>query len=80
MKRIRKRGRLARLEARIESIEERLALPPAAVLAGQQTIPVEPTIGHHAYTGPGPCRDIMFGTVCGQHRDAHHLIDEDDQP
>ncbi|KPC69080.1 hypothetical protein ADL27_54950 [Streptomyces sp. NRRL F-6602] len=68
MKRIRKRDLLRR----IESIEERLALPPAAVLAGQQTIPVEPTIAHHTYTGPGPCRTDLFGTVCGQHRDAHH--------
>ncbi|MFJ3043655.1 hypothetical protein [Streptomyces tendae] len=68
MKRIRKRDLLRR----IESIEERLALPAPAVLPGQQAIPVEPTIAHHAYEGPGPCRTDWFGTVCGQHRDAHH--------
>ncbi|MEU5742024.1 hypothetical protein ABZ784_29035 [Streptomyces tendae] len=76
MKRIRKRDLLRR----IESIEERLALPTPAVLPGQETIPMEPTIGHHTYTGPGPCQDVMFGQVCGAHRDAHHLIDEDYQP
>lgn len=67
MKRIRKRDLLRR----IESIEERLALPPAVLLPGQQAIPVA-TITHHAYEGPGPCRTDLFGTVCGQHRDAHH--------
>jgi hypothetical protein len=72
VKRVRKRGRLARLEARIESIEERLALPAPAVLPGQQTIPVEPTIAHHAYEGPGPCQADLFGTLCGAHRDTHH--------
>lgn len=71
MKRIRKRDLLRR----IESIEERLALPVPAVLPGQQAIPVEPTIAHHAYEGPGPCRTDWFGTVCGQHRDAHHHTD-----
>jgi hypothetical protein len=36
------------------------------------------TIGHHTYEGPGPCRTNLYGTVCGAHRDAHQLIDEDD--
>lgn len=75
MRRIRKRDLLAR----IESIEERLALPVPAPLPGQETIPVA-TIGHHTYEGPGPCRTDLFGTVCGAHRDAHQLIDEDDLP
>jgi hypothetical protein len=74
VKRIRKRGRLARLEARVESIEERLALPTPAVLPGQETIPVA-TIADHAYRGPGACRADWFGTRCGQHRDAHHHTD-----
>ena len=73
MKRIRKRDLLRR----IESIEERLALPAPVVLPGQQAIPVEPTIAHHAYEGPGPCRTDWFGTVCGQHRDAHHHTGKD---
>jgi hypothetical protein len=73
VRRIRKRDLLAR----IESIEERLNLPVPAPLPGQETIPVA-TIAHHAYEGPGDCRAEDFGTVCGAHRDAHHLIDEDD--
>jgi hypothetical protein len=73
VKRIRKRDLLRR----IESIEERLALPAPAVLPGQQAIPVEPTIAHHAYEGPGPCRTDWFGRVCGQHRDAHHHTGQD---
>ncbi len=76
MKRIRKRDLLAR----IESIEERLARPVPEPLPGQQTIPVEATISHHTYLGPGPCRENLYGTVCGAHCDAHELIDEDDQP
>lgn len=77
---MRSRAVRRKVPARVESIEERLALPAPAVLPGQQTIPVEPTIAHHTYEGPGPCRTDLFGTVCGAHRDAHHLIDEDDQP
>ncbi|WP_309032588.1 hypothetical protein [Streptomyces alfalfae] len=56
---------------RIESIEERLALPVPEPLAGQQTIPVA-TIRDHPYAGPGPCRVETFAVRCGQHRDAHH--------
>ncbi|MET8571858.1 hypothetical protein [Streptomyces sp. NPDC004783] len=74
MKRIRKRDLLRR----IESIEERLALPVPAPLPGQQTINVA-TIRHHTYEGPGPCTADLFGTRCGQHRDAHHHTG-DDQP
>jgi hypothetical protein len=62
---------------RIEAIEAKLAQPAGSPLAGQQTIHV-PTIGHHTYEGPGPCQRDLFGTVCGAHRDAHELIDEDD--
>ncbi|WP_432185453.1 hypothetical protein [Streptomyces tendae] len=78
MKRIRKRGRLARLEARVESIEERLALPAPDPLPGQQNIPVA-TIAHHTYEGPGPCQATLFGTVCGIHRDAHQHVGHDAQ-
>ncbi|WP_329474293.1 hypothetical protein OIE75_40990 (plasmid) [Streptomyces sp. NBC_01723] len=60
-----------KVPARVESIEERLALPAPVVLPGQQAIPVA-TIAHHAYEGPGPCRADDFGTLCGAHRDAHH--------
>ncbi|WP_157865006.1 hypothetical protein [Streptomyces prasinopilosus] len=60
-----------RVPARIETIEERLALPVPAPLPGQETIPVA-TIGHHVYEGPGPCRADLFGQACGAHRDAHH--------
>jgi hypothetical protein len=66
VRRIRKRDLLRR----IESIEERLALPVPEPLPGQQTIPVA-TIAHHAYEGPGTCRADLFGTPCGAHRDAH---------
>lgn len=74
-----KRQRIRRLEARVESIEERLNLPAPDPVPGQQTIPV-PTIGHHTYEGPGPCRRSLYGTVCGAPSDTHQLIDEDDQP
>jgi hypothetical protein len=62
---------------RIEAIEAKLAQPAGRPLEGQQTIHV-PTIGHHTYEGPGACRTNLFGTICGAHRDAHVLIDEDD--
>lgn len=61
------------LLCRIESIEERLALPAPTVLAGQETIPVA-TINDHIYEGPGACMAEWFGQVCGQHRDAHQHI------
>ncbi|MGA5670036.1 hypothetical protein ACPCTG_31715 [Streptomyces pseudogriseolus] len=57
--------------ARVESIEERLALPAPEPLPGQETIPVA-TIADHAYQGPGPCRETTFTVPCGAHRDAHH--------
>jgi hypothetical protein len=72
---IRKRDLLARIEA----LERRLAQPTPAPLDGQQAIPVA-TIGDHTYLGPGPCRETTFTVVCGAHRDAHQLIDEDDHP
>ncbi|MEV5703144.1 hypothetical protein AB0L55_37395 [Streptomyces anthocyanicus] len=66
-----------KVPARVESIEERLALPVPAVLPGQQAIPVA-TIGDHFHEGPGLwCRADLFGTVCGQHRDAHHQTGQD---
>jgi hypothetical protein len=74
---VRRRIRKRDLLARIESIEERLALPAPARLPGQQTIPVA-TIADHAYRGPGPCRETTFAVACGAHRDAHHHIDEND--
>lgn len=72
---IRKRDLLARIEA----LERRLAQPTPAPLAGQQAISVA-TIGHHTYLGPGPCREELFGVVCGAHRDAHRLVAGDDRP
>ncbi|CAL9667911.1 hypothetical protein SUDANB145_07256 (plasmid) [Streptomyces sp. enrichment culture] len=76
---MRRRVSKRELLRRIESIEERLALPAPEPLEGQQTIPVA-TIGDHTYLGPGPCRETTFTVVCGAHRDAHQLIDEDDLP
>lgn len=74
---MRSRAVRRKVPARVESVEERLALPTPALLPGQQIIPVEPTIAHHAYEGPGPCRTDWFGTVCGQHRDTHHHTGQD---
>lgn len=65
--------------ARLEAVEAQLRRRAEQPLTGQQTIRL-PTIGHHTYQGPGPCHDELFGTVCGAHRDEHHLIDEDDLP
>jgi hypothetical protein len=64
---------------RLECLEALLTQPTPAALAGQETLPVA-TIGHHAYEGPGPCQSDFFGETCGEHRDAHQLIDEDDKP
>ena len=75
MRRISKRDLLRRIEA----LEARLGQPTPAPLEGQQIISVA-TIGHHTYEGPGPCRTDLFGQVCGAHRDAHQLVDEDDLP
>lgn len=76
-RRVSNRELLRRLERRIEAVEAQLAQPAGRPLTGQETIPVA-HIGHHTYEGPGPCRTDLFGTVCGAHRDAHELIDEDD--
>lgn len=65
------------LLARLEAVGAQLAQRPERPLEGQQSI-VLPTIGHHTYQGPGTCRDELFGTVCGAHRDAHHLIVDED--
>lgn len=75
MRRISKRELLRRIEA----LETRLSQPTPAPLAGQQAISVA-TIGDHTYLGPGPCRETTFSVLCGAHRDAHQLIDVDDQP
>lgn len=72
-------SRLAELQQRWKDLEARLSQPTPAPLAGQQAISVA-TIGDHTYLGPGPCREETFSIVCGAHRDAHQLIDEDDQP
>lgn len=75
------RRRVSRREivARLEAVEAQLAQRPEQPLEGQQSIAVA-TIGHHTYQGPGPCADELFGTVCGAHRDAHHLIADEDLP
>lgn len=75
MRRISKRDLLRRIEA----LEARLNQPTPPPLAGQQVISVA-TIGHHTYQGPGPCREELFGVVCGAHRDEHKLITADDRP
>lgn len=64
---------------RLEAVEAQLAQRPERPLAGQQAIGVA-TIGHHTYLGPGLCREDLFGTVCGAHRDEHELIAEEDLP
>lgn len=61
------------LLARIKALEALHSRPTPAPLPGQEAIPVA-TIGHHAYEGPGRCQADLFGTVCGEHRDAHELI------
>ena len=60
------------LVARIEALQAVLRRPTPAPLAGQEAIPVA-TISHHRYEGAGgPCTADLFGTACGEHRDAHH--------
>jgi hypothetical protein len=61
---------------RWEALEARLKQPTPPPLPGQEAIPVA-TIAHHAYEGPGACRAEWFGTVCGAHRDEHHLVEGD---
>lgn len=62
---------------RLEALEALHARPTPPPLPGQETIPVG-HIGHHAYEGPGHCRAEFFGQICGAHRDAHQLVDDDD--
>jgi hypothetical protein len=76
---VRRRVTRRELLRRLEALEALHRQPTPAPHPGQETIPV-PTIGHHTYLGPGPCQDELFGTVCGQHRDAHHLVAEEDMP
>ena len=64
--------------ARLEAVEAKLAQRTVRPLQGQEAIDVA-TIGHHTYEGPGLCRADLFGTVCGEHRDDHQLIGEDDR-
>ncbi|MER8002952.1 hypothetical protein [Streptomyces sp. NPDC095613] len=61
---------------RLEALEAILNSPPPAPIAGQTSLPMG-MIGHHTYEGPGLCRAELFGTVCGAHRDAHELMDDD---
>lgn len=61
------------LVRRLEALEALHARPTPAPLPGQESIPVA-HIWHHAYEGPGHCRADWFGTVCGQHLDAHHIV------
>ena len=62
----------------LDAVRERLTQPAERPLEGQEAIPVA-HIGHHPYEGPGACRTQFFGETCGEHRDAHHLI-QDGQP
>ncbi|MCX4911853.1 hypothetical protein [Streptomyces sp. NBC_00878] len=73
------RRRVSRREIvrRLEAVEAQLAQRPAPLLPGQEAITVA-TIGHHTYLGPGLCREDLYGTICGAHRDAHQLIAEED--
>jgi hypothetical protein len=59
------------LVARLSEVEHRLGNEETAPLAGQETIPVTPTIHDHHYEGPGPCRAEVFGEPCAAHRDLH---------
>lgn len=62
------------LLARITDTRKALEKAAPAPLPGQEAIPVA-TIRHHAYEGVnGPCEAELFGTVCGEHRDAHELV------
>lgn len=76
---MRRRVSKKEIVARLEAVEAQLAQRPEQPLDGQQSISVA-TIGHHTYLGPGLCREDLFGTVCGAHRDAHELIAEEDLP
>lgn len=67
------------LLARLDAIEDLLKQRTVCPLPGQEAISVA-TIGDHAYEGPGDCRAEFFGETCGEHRDAHHLIADEDQP
>lgn len=69
---IRKRDLLRRIEA----LEAALTQPTPAPMDGQQAINVG-TIAHHTYEGPGACRAEFLGETCGEHRDAHQLIEGD---
>jgi hypothetical protein len=62
---------------RLEAVEAQLSQRPARPLEGQEAISVA-TIGHHAYEGPGACQADLFGEICGEHRDAHQMIEEPD--
>lgn len=64
------------LLARLVAVEKRLDHTEAAPLAGQQAIPVTPTVHDHHYQGPGPCKAEVFGEQCEAHRDLHrHTAD-----
>ena len=60
---------------RLDALKARLAQPTPRPLEGQQAIPVA-TITHHAYKGPGACQADWFGIVCGEHREAHQILEE----
>lgn len=61
---------------RLEAID--LTRPTPRPLPGQQAIPVG-TVWDHIYEGPGLCRADLFGHRCGERREAHRHI-ENDQP
>jgi hypothetical protein len=62
---------------RLEAVEAQLSQRPTPPLEGQEAIDVA-HIRHHTYEGPGACRAEFFGETCGQHRDAHQLVEETD--
>lgn len=59
---------------RLEAVEAQLSQRPGAPLEGQETIDVA-HIRDHPYEGSGACTADLFGHACGQHRDAHQLVD-----
>lgn len=60
---------------RLEAVEAQLSQRPTRPLEGQEAIDVA-HIRHHTYEGPDACQADLFGTRCGEHRDAHQLIQD----
>ncbi|MEU9576606.1 hypothetical protein [Streptomyces chilikensis] len=68
---MRRRVSKQELVERLEAVERRLDRLEASPLAGQETIPVIPTVHDHHYEGPGPCSADVFGQECGAHQALH---------